>query len=170
MAVKDKLVTLEDLKTAYDKLKEMLDMYEDITSSLTWSNATWVPTAGSTGTKGDKSTTADQIAGVKVAKIPVTKGEKYRVFAWLDTTYNSNGHYKTFPLALADSSDNVVSVIGDYPEHAYTVGTEKRVSDVHFGETRIVAPGKAAYLYVFDFSGHSAIGATAGDIIVEKSI
>ena len=170
MAVKDKLVTLEDLKTAYDKLKEMMDMYEDITSSLTFNNASWVPGHGISGAGGEKSTVAERIAGVKVAKINVTKGEKYKVYAWCDTAYSENGHYTTFPLALADASDNVISAYAEYPEHPYTLRAERRVSDVHFGESRVTIPAKAKYLYVFDFSGHSAIGATAGDIIVEKAV
>lgn len=170
MAIKDKLVTNEDLKAAYDDLMRKIHMYEDITESLTFAAAAWVPDIGNTGSAGEKSTVAERIAGVKVAKVPVTKGDKYRLYGWFDLTYNQNGHYKTFPFAFADSSDDIIGVYADYPEHPYTLGTEKRVSDIHYGESRVTAPATAAYLYIFDFSGHSAIGATAGDIIVEKAI
>ena len=40
MAVKDKLVTLEDLKVVYEKIKGGVEMYTDITNTLTWSAAT----------------------------------------------------------------------------------------------------------------------------------
>lgn len=166
MAVKDKLVTLEDLKTAYDKLKEMLDMYEDITSSLTWSNATWTPTYDRT-----KDTTASMIAGVKMTKISVSKGEKFKVYGWFNKG-NSSTDVKTIVFALADANDAIVSATGEYPEVLPTsnISSAKEISTIHFGESRIAVPAKAEYLYIFDYAGHSSIGATAGDIIVEKAL
>lgn len=167
MAVKDKLVTLEDLKTAYDKLKEMLDMYEDITSSLTWNNATWVPTHNKT-----KDTTSGKLTGVKVAKISVTKGDKYRTYCWFNAA-PGNDDPRTIPFALVDASDNIVSTTGEYPA-ALENGTSSPAfigtSALHFGESRAAIPAKAKFLYIFDFSGHSTIGSTSGDIIVEKAI
>ena len=79
MALKDKPVDLEDLKALKDWIVGRIDMYEDITSTLTWSNATWVPTYNKT-----KDTTSGKITGVKVAKISVTKGDKYRAYCWFN--------------------------------------------------------------------------------------
>ena len=165
MAVKDKLVTLEDLKTAYDKLKEMMDMYEDITSSLTWSNATWVPNITS-GTLS-KDSTAATIAGVKVTKITVSKGERYRVNGWwnnIAAALNISPSCPTIPLALTNASDTLISIQGPVTLEA------NQTKSTHYGEATITIPASAKYLYIFDFGGHANISRTVGDSIVEKSI
>ena len=84
MAVKDKLVTLEDLAQLKNWVKGSVDMWQDITSTLTWSNATWLP-GGTT-----KQTQGVQIATVKVAKIAVTKGDRFRFTSWLTTAIPLN--------------------------------------------------------------------------------
>lgn len=167
MATKDKLVDLEDLKALKDWIVGRMDMYEDITSTLTWSNATWIPKYD-----GTKDTTATKIAGVKVAKISVTKGEKYKVYYWTNGN-PGNDDPRTIPFALADVSDNIVSTKGEYPRNLQNGTSDPAyagTSAIHFGESQTAIPAKAKYLYIFDFSGHSTIGSTAGDIIVEKAI
>lgn len=167
MAIKDKLVDLEDLKSLKDWIVGRMDMYEDITNTLTWSNATWVPTYNKT-----KDTTSGKLTGVKVAKISVTKGDKYRAYCWFNAA-PGNDDPRTIPFALVDASDNIVSTTGEYPA-ALENGTSSPAfigtSALHFGESRAAIPAKAKFLYIFDFSGHSTIGSTAGDIIVEKAI
>lgn len=164
MAVKDKLVTLEDLKTAYDKLKEMLDMYEDITSSLTWNNATWLP-GGTT-----KQTQGVQIATVKVAKIAVTKGDRFRFTSWLTSSIPLNnggstsyGSASPTPYVFTDASDNIVG-------YSIIPISSRSGPDPMFVETLATAPNSAKYMYIFDIGGTDKVAKTIGDIIVEKGI
>ena len=164
MAVKDKLVTLEDLKTAYDKLKEMMDMYEDITSSLTWSNATWLP-SGTT-----KQTQGVQIATVKVAKISVTKGDRFRFNSWLTTAIPLNnggstsyGSASPTPYVFNDASDNIIG-------YNFLPVSSRSGPDPIFTETLATAPNSAKYMYIFDIGGTDKVAKTIGDIIVEKGI
>lgn len=161
MAVKDKLVTLEDLKTAYDKLKEMMDMYEDITSSLTWSDATWV--CSNASSKINVSGT-----GIKVTKITVTKGESYKVNGWVrpnfmltNTDTSATFSYQPRTFVLTDASDNIISALGFQ---------ETNTNPPFYCDLKAFIPAAAKYLYIFDHAGNSNIGKTAGDIIVKKGI
>lgn len=166
MAAKDKLVTLEDLKTAYDKLKEMLDMYEDVTSSLTWNNATWYMIS----TTEKSNANAAGYTGVKVAKLPVSAGEKYRVYSWFKTSYASGtANAKALPFVLVDSSDAVIIASQGNDSVPIAInGTE--TFSLGFHESTITIPASCKYLYIFNHAGHADIDKSANDIIVEKAI
>lgn len=165
MAVKDKLVTLEDLAQLKNWVKGSVDMWQDITSTLTWSNATWVPNI--TSGAPSKDSTAATIAGVKVTKITVSKGERYRVNGWwnnIAAALNISPSCPTIPLALTNASDTLISIQGPVALE------ENQTKSTHYGEATITIPASAKYLYIFDFGGHANISRTVGDSIVEKSI
>lgn len=164
MALKDKLVTLEDLAQLKNWVKGSVDMWQDITSTLTWSNATWLP-GGTT-----KQTQGVQIATVKVAKIAVTKGDRFRFTSWLTTAIPLNnggstsyGSASPTPYVFTDASDNIL---------AYNIIPISSHSgpDPMFVETLATAPNSAKYMYIFDIGGTDKVAKTIGDIIVEKGI
>lgn len=76
MAIKDKLVTLEDLKAAYDDLVEKMGAWEDITSSLTWVDDAALKPIISSDTKKYLSISA------KKATLAVSPGDRLRITAY----------------------------------------------------------------------------------------
>lgn len=176
MAVKDKLVTLEDLKTVYEKIKGGVEMYKDITSTLTWNNASWVPY--NNNSYGYKDTTvAAARAGVKVAKVPVSKGEIYRIFSWQKSdgySFSNNGSAesrKTTAAVLADVNDNLISFSAcDSHDGEYIgAGNYHRMGTAYYNEVNVVIPNSAKYMYVFDYAGHTGMNRTSGEVIVKKA-
>ena len=172
MALKDKLVTLEDLAQLKNWVKGSVDMWQDITSSLTWSNATWYWNSNNEQVKStDSGYNANGTAGIKVAKVSVSKGEKYKIYSWvkyMGTYASGTANGRCYPAFLADASDNIIATMayeavgsGTYAGPSSSVGW--------FGETKVTIPAGAKYLYIFDYAGHAEIGRTSGDIIVEKA-
>lgn len=164
MAVKDKLVTLEDLAQLKNWVKGCVDMWQDITSSLTWSNASWLPRGG------EKATEGVQIATAKVAKISVAKGERYRINSWITTSIPLNngggtsyGSAASTPYVLVDASENII-------EYNYTTVSSRSGLDPIYSETIVTVPNSAKYMYLFDLGGTAKVGKSVGDIIVEKAL
>ena len=166
MAIKDKLVDLEDLKALKDWIVGRMDMYEDITSSLTWNNASWYMISS----EEKSSANAAGYTGVKVAKLSVSAGEKYRVHSWFKTAYASGtANAKALPFVLADSSDAVIgSSQGSDSVPIAMNGTE--TFSLGFHESTITIPASCKYLYIFNHAGHADINKSINDIIVEKAL
>lgn len=203
MALKDKLVTLEDLKTVYEKIKGGVEMYSDITNTLTWNDATWVPQIKNDVPYKDSSVKDPTHQGqgdlvvsaayenVKVAKIQVSPGERYKVTGWhknerycsvymLNESYTQETYsffnFYMLPLATADASDNLITTkLGDLSRANYApVSTSNAINTMGtkttkwvFLETDIKISQNAKYLYVFDYSYY--FNGASGDIIVEKA-
>lgn len=167
MATKDKLVDLEDLKALKDWIVGRIDMWNDITNTLTWSNATWVVFGY------EKTTDSVAIQGVKVAKINVAAGEKYRITAWTSDYNYSSGSANAYgiPVVFTNSSDNLLSYNG--PDACEDWTTSRR----RYSETEVRVPSSAKYMYVLDYGANDMFNASgglasaaSGEVIVEKGI
>ena len=166
MAIKDKLVDLEDLKALKDWIVGRMDMYEDITNTLTWSNASWYMISS----EEKSSANVAGYNGVKVARLSVSAGEKYRVYSWFKTSYASgSANAKAFPFVLANSNDTIIGASqGNASVPIATNGTE--TFSLGFHESTITIPASCKYLYIFNHAGHTDINKSVNDIIVEKGI
>ena len=157
MALKDKLVDLEDLKALKDWIAGRIDMWDDITSSLTWSSALWVAPAG-----GDKNTTS--IIGVKVARIAVNAGERYRCYGWckFETSYTACSHFLV--IHATDANDNLLwcTEFNDNPNVYY--------QKVQYKQFDVTVPSAVKYLYIFDYGACDDILKGAGQVIVKKAL
>lgn len=176
MALKDKPVDLEDLKALKDWIVGRIDMWDDITNSLTWNNASWVPYNNDSYGYKDTFISAAR-AGVKVAKVPVSKGEIYRIFSWQKSdgyVFSNNGSAesrKTTAAALADANDNLISFSAcDSHDGEYIgAGNYHRMGTAYYNEVKVVIPNSAKYMYVFDYAGHTGMNRTSGEVIVKKA-
>lgn len=164
MEVKNKPVTLEDLKELKEWMEGVAEVYKDITDTLTWNDATWYINNSS-----QKSTDRDTgYTGVKVAKLSVNAGEKFRVYSWFRTNYaNGTANALAMPFVLADSSDAVIGVSQGNP--GTINGTSGNGFVLGYHESTITIPASCKYLYIFNHAGHADFGKSVGDIIVEKA-
>ena len=164
MAIKDKLVDLEDLKALKDWIVERMDMYEDITSSLTWNNATWIVDNGDT-----KKTSTEAITGVKVAKVSVDVGDSFKVHSWYKGEYTGNGYNYAYPAVLVDSSDNIMDCKAGKDGVPIKM-TGVNAPNLHFAVTEVTIPSSVRYMYIFNYAGHTSFGKPTGDIVVKKAL
>ena len=203
MEVKNKPVTLEDLKELKEWMEGVAEVYKDITDTLTWNDATWVPQIKNDVPYKDSSVKDPTHQGqgdlvvsaayenVKVAKIQVSPGERYKVTGWhknerycsvymLNESYTQETYsffnFYMLPLATADASDNLITTkLGDLSRANYApVSTSNAINTMGtkttkwvFLETDIKISQNAKYLYVFDYSYY--FNGASGDIIVEKA-
>lgn len=173
MEVKNKPVTLEDLKELKEWMEGVAEVYKDITNTLTWNDATFLPPHTELNyTEPISGDTYDNTAGatnVKHAKIDVSAGETYKIMAWVYergynyTTRRGDGWTNTvtqaiIPWVLKNANGDTI----DY-EPMTTAGA----TDPHYREYDVVIPASAKYMYVFDFAGR--IERTAGEVIVKKA-
>lgn len=151
-------------------------MYKDITSTLTWNNASWVPY--NNNSYGYKDTIVTEArAGVKVAKVPVSKGEIYRIFSWQKSDgyhFSRNGsdeRRETTAAVLADASDNLISFSACDSHDGAKLGSGDyhRMGTAYYHEVNVVIPNSAKYMYVFDYAGHTGMNRTSGEVIVKKA-
>lgn len=190
MALKDRLVNLEDLKALKDWIEGRIDMWQDITDTLTWADATWVPqnnTANAHPTKNTEDRSGSAISpegypllpcygNVKVAKIAVNPGEKYRITSWYtysnyasDTDGNrvSGSEYYVSQYATAKASDDLITAGTRHNLDVSYYSDTRNKLDWMFISTELTVSKNAKYLYVFDYSWY--MDKTTGDIIVEKA-
>ncbi len=173
MEVANKLVTLADLKAAYDDLKATYEdlrrkanMWEDITDQLTFSAATWYPypyssedwTKNTSGARGSSAT------------IPVTPGERYRVTGW-SCSLSSTDNSMTFLAALTNSSDTLVGAYATDTSLSERQGsTNLAYFRWNYGSREFTIPRNATTLVVFSYGGVRGKGSSVDDVILEKLV
>lgn len=173
MEAANKLVTLADLKAAYDDLKATYEdlrrkanMWEDITDQLTFSAATWYPYPY-TQTEWTKQT-----SGVKgsSATIPVTHGERYRVTGWSCDDASASYTSTLFLAALTNSSGTLIGAYGADVNLSERLGNDMAYFRWNYGSRELTIPRNATTLVVFSYGGVRGKGSSVNDIILEKLI
>ena len=178
MEVANKLVTLADLKAAYDDLKATCEdlrrkanMWEDITDQLTFSAATWQPL-----NRGDnvydivwRKTTAG-VRGAS-ASIRVAPGERYRLTAWSagDELQGNNGTL-WYTAALLNASDGLITACCPNPSNRELKGTYSTYFCWRFAPVEFTIPKNARTLVVFSFGAVRGMGSSVDDVILEKLV
>lgn len=138
-------------------------MYKDITSTLTWNNATWIAS-----NVNEKKTSTEAIAGVKVAKVSVNGGDSFKIHSWYKGEYQSDGYNYAYPAVLVDSSDNIMDCKAG-KDGVPIAMTGTNAPSLHFAVTEVTIPSSVKYMYIFNYAGHSKFGKPTGDIIVKKA-
>ena len=113
MNVKDKLVSLEDIKTVYDDLATKGETWIDITNSLTWSRPTFFMQKYYYTPSINLPSSVPWSNDVTCATLASQPGTIYRVTGFgypkqLVLTYNNgadSGYYHTIPLIFKPDSD-----------------------------------------------------------------
>lgn len=172
MGVESKLVTLADLKAAYDDLKRRTNMWEDITDQLTFSAATWQPKPFS---ENDSNTinwykVTNDVRG-SAAQIQVTPGERYRLTAWSagDTSYASKPTLR-FVAAILNSSNGLLSAYCPETTNQEMHGSGGSYYCWKFAPVEITIPKNAMTLVVFSFGAVRGMGSSVDDVILEKLV
>lgn len=170
MGVESKLVTLADLKAAYDDLKRRTTMWEDITDQLTFSAATWLPMKTGSSHRYDWEKTTSNLRG-STASIPVNPGERYRVTGWSagDNLY-INEPSSRYVATILSSSNQVIGAYGPTDGSTLSQGTNEEYHAWTYGSAEVVVPPNATTLVVFSFGGTRGRGATVNDVVLEKLI
>lgn len=178
MALKDKPVDLEDLKALKDWIVGRIDMWDDITNSLTWNNASWVPYSNSG--EGYKNTyETDALTGVKVAKLSVVGGQSFKVYSWqksdgyaYGSTGGGTGMQWTVPAILEDANGKLISFSArdSHDGPSLLAGDYHRMGTAYYNEVDVAIPNSAKYMYIFDYAGHRNMGRTSGEVVVKRSI
>lgn len=169
--LKNKLVTLEDLRAAYDDLVSKISggakVWHDITDELTWQTGkaikavligdndwrySWETPSGS----GDSN-----IANCYYAEIIPTAGDRYRITGWTMAGV-SHGLF-----AMLDANGNLIDMgsplfndIGAY--------NKKACGKYFYRSIDVTVPRKAAKLMVLNWNKQMGSSYSLTDIIVEK--
>lgn len=167
MDLKDKLVTLEDLKVVYDKLSGGVDRWEDISSTLTWEETTIRYRVDQQGTR-----TVSNTAYKKAYKtyLQVTEGDIFKIFGWrnnYDPTDITSDYF--FPIVLSNSSNPTTS-----PFYCYDFGRyPTRYTICVYGSTNIIIPSGISYMHIFDYAewmNNSVTQLSSGEMKIWKKI
>lgn len=174
MEVANKLVTLADLKAAYDNLKATCEdlrrkanMWEDITDQLTFSAATW-NVLGYSGNDWVKNTS--DVMGSS-ASISVVPGERYKVTGWTcHMNAMSSDRQTAFLAAVTNSSGNILSGYSLHIPISQRQGNESYYYKWTYDSREIVIPKNARTLVVFSFGAVRGMGSSVDDVILEKLV
>ena len=173
MEAANKLVTLADLKAAYDDLKATCEdlrrkanMWEDITDQLTFSAATWFPYPYSSH---DWTIHTTNVMGSS-ATIPVTPGERYRVTGWSSNTVASENTSTMYLAALMNSSDTIVGAYAADANLSERQGNDMAYFRWIYASREFTIPRNATTLVVFSYGGVRGRGSSVGDVILEKLV
>lgn len=171
MGVESKLVTLADLKAAYDDLRRKMNMWEDITDQLTFSAATWMPlnrTGYAYEIEWVKTTAGGRGAS---ASIQVTPGERYRLTAWsAGDRLTENNTPLWYTAALLNASDGLITAYCPELSHQQLKGSNFDYYCWTFAPVEFTIPKNARTLVVFSFGAVRGMGSSVDDVILEKLV
>ena len=182
MALKDKLVTLEDLQAVYNKIIQMVgegEMWNDITGDLTWNTGKAVkrqqaiissqPTYIWSWEAVDSGDTG--ASNGRYAIIEPEAGEKYRITGWAKKSSSSDNYYCGL-YAMLNSSGNLIS-FGGSEEFGYAdqrTIEKTACGGFYFISTELTIPEKCAKLMVLNWNKQMDSNYSLSDIIVEKAV
>ena len=161
MAVKDKLVTLEDLKAAYDKLREEMGVWEDITDSLTWVSHTMSSGEYISAYPSGRIANPYSSLAYKTASISLSKGEKLKITAGSVTQgiAQMGGYLLMFASIIIDGNASSSSACGGIEPMLFN---SSPYQNLIYGSCEFCAPYAGTYT-IYDYSG-------VGNIVVEKQV
>lgn len=169
--LKDRMVTLEDLRAAYDDLVSKISggakVWHNITDELTWQTGKAVKTVLVADSDWryswetpSGSSDAD-IINCYYAEIIPTAGERYKVTGWA-TANISHGLF-----AVLDSSGNLIDM-GSPLFNEIGSHDKKACGKYFYRSIEITVPKKAAKLMVLNWNKQMGSSYSLSDIIVEK--
>ena len=172
--LKNKLVTLEDLRAAHDDLVSKISggakVWHDITNELTWQTGK-APVLSQVFVDLDpkwqwqwKTVTSSDgdIYRLQHAEITPAHGERYRITGW-----QTNMLY-----VFLDASDNLMDYGGDPQKEGHEEGIDTSYKQSYglyrYGTVELTVPKTAAKLMVLNYNKVINNAYSLTDIIVEK--
>ena len=147
MDIKDNVVNLSTLKVVSDNIKSGISQWDDITSSITWTDTTTYPTGSySDGTIG-YATYAPSNYSIKVAQFSVVAGDEFILTGKRNINYDNMNYIAWFSTTSPINFGQLYEYMADSTE----------VSNIKIFKKKIVIPFNGT-LKIYDYRLESSSG------------